>query len=78
MARLQMKPLHGVAFALFVVVVGTASSAAAGLQITSTAFPANGAIPSKYTCDGPGMNPPLAFSGVPAKAQSLVSDHGRP
>ena len=46
MARLQMKPLHGVAFALFVVVVGTASSAAAELQIASTAFPANGAIPS--------------------------------
>ena len=45
---------------------------AATLQITSTAFAANGAIPSKYTCDGQGMNPPLAFSGVPAKTQSLV------
>jgi Raf kinase inhibitor-like YbhB/YbcL family protein len=48
------------------------SSLGAGLQITSTAFPANGAIPSQYTCDGPGMNPPLAFSGIPAKTQSLV------
>jgi Raf kinase inhibitor-like YbhB/YbcL family protein len=48
------------------------SSLGAGLQITSTAFSANGAIPSKYTCDGPGMNPPLAFSGIPAKTQSLV------
>jgi Raf kinase inhibitor-like YbhB/YbcL family protein len=45
---------------------------AATLQITSTAFPANGAIPSKYTCDGQGMNPPLAFTGIPAKTQSLV------
>jgi hypothetical protein len=48
------------------------SVAAATLQITSSAIPANGAIPSKYTCDGAGVNPPLAFSGVPAKTQSLV------
>jgi Raf kinase inhibitor-like YbhB/YbcL family protein len=45
---------------------------AATLQVTSSAFPANGAIPSKYTCDGQGMNPPLAFTGIPAKTQSLV------
>ena len=44
----------------------------ATLQITSTAFGANGAIPSKYTCDGAGANPPLAFSGIPAKTESLV------
>src|SRR5262245_14241386 len=51
--------------------LGAATSAAA-LQITSTAFAANGSIPSKYTCDGAGTNPPLAFSGIPAKTQSLV------
>ncbi len=45
---------------------------AATLQITSPAFAAHGAIPSKYTCDGAGVNPPLVFGGVPAKAQSLV------
>jgi Raf kinase inhibitor-like YbhB/YbcL family protein len=72
MAGLRAKHIWAVVLALFVGVVGTASSAAAALQITSTAFPANGAIPSKYTCDGPGMNPPLAFSGIPAKTQSLV------
>src|SRR5438067_2989915 len=44
----------------------------AGLQISSPAFAANGAIPSKYTCDGAGVNPPLVFSGMPAKTQSLV------
>jgi Raf kinase inhibitor-like YbhB/YbcL family protein len=48
------------------------SVTAATLQITSTAFPPNGAIPSKYSCDGQGMNPPLAFAGVPARTQSLV------
>jgi Raf kinase inhibitor-like YbhB/YbcL family protein len=46
--------------------------ATAELQITSSAFPANGSIPSKYTCDGPGVNPPLVFSSIPAKTQSLV------
>ena len=45
---------------------------AATLQITSSAFAANGSIPSKYTCQGAGVNPELTFSGVPAKAQSLV------
>ena len=42
------------------------------LQISSSAFPANGPIPSKYTCDGPGVNPPLTFASVPSKAQSLA------
>jgi Raf kinase inhibitor-like YbhB/YbcL family protein len=54
-----------------VVAVGSGLSAAT-LQITSPAFSANGSIPSKYTCDGAGPNPALVFSGVPAKAQSLV------
>jgi Raf kinase inhibitor-like YbhB/YbcL family protein len=49
-----------------------AGLSAATLQITSSAFTANGAIPAKYTCDGSGVNPALTFSGVPAKAQSLV------
>src|SRR3977135_515837 len=52
-------------------VLGT-SLTAATLQISSSAFAANGAIPSKYTCDGNGRTPRLAFNGVPAKTQSLV------
>ena len=42
------------------------------LEVTSAAFPADGAIPSKYTCDGEGISPPLAWGGVPANAKSLV------
>jgi Raf kinase inhibitor-like YbhB/YbcL family protein len=42
------------------------------MKITSTAFENNGKIPSKYTCDGVGINPPLAFSGIPQDARSLV------
>jgi hypothetical protein len=38
----------------------------------SNAFKAGGAIPSRYTCDGDDVSPPLAWSGVPAEAKSLV------
>ncbi len=43
-----------------------------GLTITSTAFAQHGAIPKHYTCDGSDTSPPLAWSGVPANAKSLV------
>lgn len=42
------------------------------MNITSTAFEQNRAIPSKYTCDGQGIIPQLSFSEIPAGAQSLV------
>lgn len=42
------------------------------MQLTSPAFENQGKIPSAYTCDGKNTSPPLALSGVPAKAQSLV------
>jgi Raf kinase inhibitor-like YbhB/YbcL family protein len=45
---------------------------AAGMQISSPVFAANGSIPSKYTCDGAGVNPPLIFVSVPPKTQSLA------
>jgi Raf kinase inhibitor-like YbhB/YbcL family protein len=42
------------------------------IQITSPAFEAGGTIPSKYTCDGADVSPPLNWSGVPDGAQSLA------
>jgi hypothetical protein len=42
------------------------------MQITSSAFDNNSPIPSKYTCDGEDINPPLSFSDVPEAAKSLV------
>jgi Raf kinase inhibitor-like YbhB/YbcL family protein len=42
------------------------------LILTSTAFHHQGEIPSRYTCDGDDISPPLAWSGVPAAARSLV------
>ena len=42
------------------------------LRLTSPAFTHQGPIPAKYTCDGDDVSPPLAWTGVPAKARSLA------
>ena len=42
------------------------------LSITSRAFPNNGEIPKRYTCEGTDISPPLAWSGVPEGTKSLV------
>lgn len=42
------------------------------MKIISSAFAENSTIPSKYTCEGENINPPLAFMDVPANAKSLV------
>lgn len=42
------------------------------IRLESPAFEAGGTIPRKYTCDGEDLSPPLAWSGVPEAARSLV------
>lgn len=42
------------------------------MNIQSSAFKNNEAIPEKYTCDGEEINPSLTFSDVPQTAQSLA------
>ena len=44
----------------------------ARLKVTSPAFEENGDIPSKYTCDGEDVNPPLQIEGTPQNAKSVV------
>jgi len=46
--------------------------AAPPLEVTSTAFKNNGAIPADYTCEGTGTAPPLTWSRVPAAAKSIA------
>ena len=41
-------------------------------ELTSTAFPAGGAIPQKFTCDGPDVSPALSWTEPPAGTQSLA------
>ncbi|WP_428377683.1 YbhB/YbcL family Raf kinase inhibitor-like protein [Lichenicoccus sp.] len=42
------------------------------IAVTSTAFPPDGPIPSRYTEDGEKLSPPLEWIGVPPEAQALV------
>lgn len=42
------------------------------LVVKSSAFEKNKLIPSKYTCEGENINPPLTVEGVPEKAKSLA------
>jgi hypothetical protein len=42
------------------------------LSIASPAFSHQGMIPSKHTCDGANVNPPLSFANIPEKSKSLA------
>lgn len=42
------------------------------LTLTSTAFIHGGEMPTRYTCEGKNISPPLAWTGVPPQARSLV------
>jgi Raf kinase inhibitor-like YbhB/YbcL family protein len=41
-------------------------------QLATTAFPAGGAIPKKFTCDGPDVSPKLTWKEPPAGTQSFA------
>ena len=47
-------------------------NAAMAMTLNSPAFQQNGHIPSRYTCEGEDISPPLAWEGVPNGAKSLV------
>jgi Raf kinase inhibitor-like YbhB/YbcL family protein len=47
-------------------------NAAMTMTLKSPAFQQNGHIPSKYTCEGEDVSPPLAWEGAPNGAKSLV------
>ena len=42
------------------------------ITVTSTAFREGGTIPSKYTCDGNDISPPLAWDDVPANTSAVA------
>ncbi len=51
---------------------GVVSFAQGKLTVTSTAFKENGMIPTKYSCMGQEVSPPLAFGGVPQGTKTLA------
>ena len=72
----QVLPSHGnsrlaviLCAAALIVLWGTATMA---MTLNSPAFHQNGHIPSKYTCEGQDISPPLAWVGIPTGAKSLV------
>ena len=42
------------------------------IGITSPSFSEGSAIPSRYTCDGEDLSPPLSWSGIPQGTRSLA------
>jgi phosphatidylethanolamine-binding protein (PEBP) family uncharacterized protein len=44
----------------------------ATFSLTSSAFPPDGAIPRRHSCEGADRSPPLAWSAPPAGTRSLA------
>jgi Raf kinase inhibitor-like YbhB/YbcL family protein len=42
------------------------------LKLTSSAFTPNGKIPTRYTCEGDDISPPLAWSDAPSGTKSFA------
>lgn len=42
------------------------------MKLKSPAFPDGGRIPSRFTCDGANVSPPLEWSAVPSEAKALA------
>jgi Raf kinase inhibitor-like YbhB/YbcL family protein len=66
--RLRIATIFLAVATLFLVNSGPAMA----LTLTSSAFEPGGTIPSKYTCEGDNVSPPLAFAGAPAGTKSLA------
>lgn len=77
-----MRRIHYLAAAIGSLALGIGGSAAAGdLKLTSAAFTHQGSIPTRYTCEGSDISPPLSWSGIPEGTHSLaliVSDPDAP
>jgi Raf kinase inhibitor-like YbhB/YbcL family protein len=44
----------------------------AAIRVASPAFSDHGTLPARYTVDGEGVSPPLAWQGVPSAAASVL------
>jgi Raf kinase inhibitor-like YbhB/YbcL family protein len=60
-----------VALAMFAL-LALGATMKATLNVSSSAFKHQGAIPAKYTCEGDDRSPPLTVAGVPPNAKTLA------
>jgi len=60
----------------FVLILFISEESKMKFQITSSAFKDGEMIPSKYTCDGENISPPLSWSEIPngTKSLALIND----
>jgi Raf kinase inhibitor-like YbhB/YbcL family protein len=66
------KLIIGGAVGMLFVAITSFAAGTDRMTIASPAFPQGGNIPSRFTCDGSNVSPPLQISGVPVKAKTLV------
>jgi Raf kinase inhibitor-like YbhB/YbcL family protein len=58
--------------AVWLLVAASGVGGSPAMQLVSSAFTEGQPIPRQYTCEGSDTSPPLAWSGIPAGARSLV------
>ena len=70
---------HRFQLVVLIALAGAAGTGAgASFELTSSAFTAGGAIPSRHTCDGEDVSPPLTWGDPPPHAElALVGDERR-
>ena len=61
-----------VVLALASVLGASAQEGSETMKLTSTAFAAGGSIPSRHTCDGEDVSPPLAWGAPPRGTKSFA------
>ena len=66
------KAITNGAVVILLAVIASFAAERAKMKITSSAFQGGGNLPSKFTCDGADISPPLQIIGVPSEAKSLV------
>jgi hypothetical protein len=69
---IRARRIEVVAFALVWGAAGNSTAKESAMRVSSPAFPANGDIPTKHTCQGGDRSPPLAWTDLPAGTKSLA------
>jgi len=69
-----MPAASSLAVVIVLALVGLPGAVRAGgsMKLTSPAFAQGGAIPLRFTCDGEGVSPPLAWTDPPTGTKSFV------